>query len=393
MLDTTRRCQLECWYCHSSSGPDYRGPTLDPGLIPEIFDTADRLRVFDIGVTGGEPTMWPGLLPLLEHSRRLQFAALHLITNGLSTPPNVLAAIESANLSRICVSLDGVADVHDRNRGAGMFEQTMRGIRELRRVNDNVTVISVIDGTNHMRWLELTEQLAELGVAQHHLTPVCFAGHAMGDYHGLSADQFAEVHSAVLHKPNQLPGITVRFNDTLVYPPAARTMAIHQFTEIWKGWMRIVRPDGDVRTVMRAWGRSWRADETTGNLSDLQLSEILTSRARTAAPFTRPEEVARKFHLGADAPMILADLDDICAVEKRDRPLHPAITGRAIPAPQPLGTTLDDLTRALRSTPDRYRLRREDGFTMVFDTVSHDLVLLEAHEAATLDAELRAVPA
>ncbi len=175
-LDTTRRCQLRCWYCHSSSGPGYRGPVLDTDTVPEILQTAEELRVFELTITGGEPTLWPGLVPLLEQSARSRFTGLTLITNGLATPRRVLRAMESAAMLRVCVSLDGVAEVHDRTRGAGTYERTMRGIRDLCAVHENVTVISVVDATNHDRWPELTATLADLGVRAHHLTPVCTAG-------------------------------------------------------------------------------------------------------------------------------------------------------------------------------------------------------------------------
>ncbi|MFG1796721.1 radical SAM protein [Nocardia sp. NPDC049149] len=391
-LDTTRRCQLSCWYCHSSSGPEYRGPEIDPAVIPDLLETADQLRTFEITVTGGEPTMWPGLVPLLEQSARLEFASLLLITNAMATPPRVLRAMESANLSRICVSLDGIGEVHDRNRGGGAYERVLRGIRELRKVNDNLAVISVVDSTNHTRWPELTRLLAEEGVAAHHLTPVCTAGHALSNYRGLSAQQFAQVHALVEQVVEEVPEVALLFNDELVHPLTSRTMGIHQFTENWKGWHRIVRPDGDVRTQIRAWGRTWRTDESIGNLNSAPLSHILRAPAQQVSAFTRTEEVARKFRIGADAPLILTDIHDVGAVERGARAAPVPDLAGDIPVPSALGVDVDELGHTVRRCPSRYRLREdEDGFALLFNTHSHQVHVLGDDDYCYLAPDLTEV--
>ncbi|MEV5832862.1 radical SAM protein [Nocardia sp. NPDC052112] len=395
LLDTTRRCQLTCWYCHSSSGPNYRGPTLETDTIPEVFDAAEQMRTFDVTITGGEPTLWPGLIAALENSYRFTFTSLQLITNALAPSRRILRAIESANLSRICVSLDGIGDVHETNRGPGTYARTLRGIRELATATDNITVISVIDATNHQRWPELTRTLAELGVSQHHLAPVCFAGHAMTDYRGLTAQQFAEVAEDAESLSAQLPaGFILRFNDTLVRAPRSRTMSLYQMTETWKGWHVIVRPDGDVRTAVRAWGRSWRADETQGNLHRAPLTTIARPQGATPTPFSRPEELARKFHLNATDPLILADIADV-AVQDRH---HEHTPGSVHSAPSPdigvapdLGIDLTELRNRIRANPSTYRFRAEAGFALLFNTRSHDVHILDHTETASLATELAGV--
>lgn len=390
-LDTTRRCPLSCWYCHSSSGPDYRGPEIDPNQIPGIFDAAEENRIFEITITGGEPTMWPGLVPMLEQSPRLEFSSLLLITNALATPPRLLRAIESANLSRICVSLDGVGPVHDRNRGPGTYERTIQGIRELRKVHDNLAVISVIDRRNYTLWPDLTKVLAELGITAHHLTPVCTAGNALNDYHGLTADQFAHVHQKARKVAAEVPQMAILFNDELVHPLNSRTMGIHQFTENWKGWHRIVRPDGDVRTQIRAWGRTWRSDESLGNINQQSLSRILSAPVQVSA-FTRTEEVARKFQIAADASTILADLAEIHAVENRQtvRPTGPVLD--TVPVPDSLGIDVADLSEHVSRSPRDFRIREENGFAMLFDTQSHEIHVLTDTEYLSLAAEMVGVP-
>lgn len=391
LLDTTRRCQLNCWYCHSSSGPDYRGPVLDGEAIPELFDAVERLRVLEVTITGGEPTLWSGLVSALGDSHRLEFTSLQLITNALTLTPAVLRAIEASNLSRICVSLDGVAEVHDANRGAGSRAKTLRGIRDLRTVNGNITVISVLDATNHDRWPELTGELIELGVSQHHLAPVCFAGHAMNEYRGLSAEQFNQIATRTEQMSAELPpGFILRFNDTLLRAPRSRTMALSQMTETWKGWHVVVRPDGDVRTAVRAWGRSWRANETHGNIGHDRLESVLGPRAQAIPAFSRAEEVARKFHLGATDPLILTDITQVAVAESAHVEVADgqfATVQGSVVAPD-LGVDIAVLGAAVRAKPEAYRLRQEAGFVLLFDTRSHEISILAQGEVRELARDL-----
>lgn len=394
IIDTTRRCPLTCWYCHSSSGPNYRGPEIHPARVPEIFDAAERVRAFDVTVTGGEPTLWEGLLPLLDASRKLSYASLQLITNGLTLSTRVLEAIRRANLSRVCVSLDGVEAVHTSSRGNGTWRRTIDGIRRLRDVINNITVISVLDNGNYNRWPELTQMLPGLGVSQHHLAPVCFAGHAMDEYRGLNERQFAEARRTVDELTAVLPeGFTLRFNDSMVSGMRTRRMSLQQFTEVYKGWSVIVRPNGDVRTAVRAWGRTWRADELCGNINDTPLARILDESARATrhaatATFSRREEVARKFHVGATEQSIATDMQEVRAVET-GMAVTPANDRRALPVPpSELGIDLRTLQTRVAQRPGAYRLRREGGFALLFDTISHELCVLTEQETAKLDGAL-----
>ena len=232
IADVTRRCNLSCWYCHSSSGPSYKGPELTSEDVRNIYQAAETRQVFDISLTGGEPTMWPVLAEAMEQSRTLVYPALLLITNATALSEQKLEILKRGNLKRVCVSLDGESEVHDTNRGRGTFERTLGGILALREIVDDVTVISVLDKSNCDKWWILTERLARMGVSQQHLAPVSFAGGAMSDYRGLTKDQFALVRRKVEEVKKELPaGFILRFNDILVNGPEGDTISLHSFTE------------------------------------------------------------------------------------------------------------------------------------------------------------------
>ncbi|MDP3900175.1 MAG: radical SAM protein [bacterium] len=390
IIDVTRRCNLSCWYCHSTSGPEYRGPEIDVTRIPNIFDTAEQLKVFEITITGGEPILWRGLPLLMENSHRLEFTKLQIITNATLISTEIVKILRRANLSRICVSLDGVEHLHAKNRGKGMYEQTIAGIQRLREVVDNITVISVLDNLNCSYWSELTEVLIKAGVKQHHLAPVCFSGNAMERYRGLSQQQFAEVREQVEAISRSLPdGYLVAFNDSLVNGLRSRYMTLQIFTEQFKGWHIVIRPTGQVNTSVNGWGRSWRAVAMIGDINQAPLSQLIQGYSATInealrTQFSHSEEIRRKFHVSATQEDVLSDITDVRCTETGfgTDTCDAQISRQAdeIVLPAALGINLDDLKILIAANPDRYRLRREDGFWLLFDTTTFNVCILNNQE-------------
>lgn len=398
-LDTTRKCNLSCWYCHASAGPFYKGPAVSADKVPEILTTAEAMRCFDINVTGGEPLMWQGLEALADASQDLGFTSLQIITNATTVTDRTLAILErTKNLKRIIVSLDGLEDSHDRNRGKGMYQRTITNLQRLKDVVDNITVISVLDQNSHIGWQELTELLMQIGVRQHHLTPVCFTGHAMNGFDGLTQDQFTKIkmEADAMNTHIDPSQFLLVFNDTLVNEMTSRTLNMHKFVERFKGWLTIVRPDGNVRTNICTWGRTWRFDETLGNINETPLTRIFDGYGPKVTNwlqhrFTTEEEVTRKFHIGDNIELIQQDIAEVgasnqdvaVAISEREyEELDEIVIGHL-----PLfdyGQTLDAFKPIFTANRGQYRLRKENGFGFLFDTVTSKVSILSEEEYEAL---------
>lgn len=397
-LDTTRRCNLSCWYCHASSGRNYEGPEISAEKVPEILSTAEKLQLFDINVTGGEPFMWRGLEALSDASQDLDFVSLQIITNATTVSDHTLALLErTKNLKRIIVSIDGLKETHDRNRGEGMYQRTITNLQRLKDVVPNITVISVLDQYSYHDWQALTELLMKIGVSQHHLTPVCFTGHAMNEFHGLSEADFSKIKMQFDAMKAQIDPskFLLVFNDTLINKTTSRTINMHKFVERFKGWLTIVRPDGNVRTNICTWGRTWRFDETLGNINETSLHQILEGYGPIVTNwllhrFTTEEEVTRKFHIGGDDALIQQDIEEVDAAnknnalsisEREQNQLDDIIIDHL-----PLfdDEALENFQLAFRANRERYRLRAESGFAFMFDTITSKVSILTMEEYTKL---------
>jgi sulfatase maturation enzyme AslB (radical SAM superfamily) len=403
IADTTRKCNLNCWYCHSTSGPFYKGPELTGRDIVNIYEASEKAKVFDITLTGGEPTLWKGLGDAMDASRDLQYPALQLITNATVLSESKLRTLKRGKLNRILVSLDGDKETHEQNRGQDSYGRTLKGIRALRGVVDNITIISVIDNTNFDRWPELTQALIDMGIKQHHLSPVCFAGGAMEIYKGLTNEQFAFVRKTVDRIiPNLPDDFSLIFNDILINKSRTRSLSTNSFGEKYKGWHFVVRPDGKVNVAVRAWGRSWRENETLGNLKEESLAEMIerTSDLRKIVvdkKFESDEERRRKFHLGdLSKSEIEGDRQDVKFVESGNvKPIYEKLKNTNDDECEndeifylPLQDSPQKIAEMLISRPERYRLRSEDGFGFLFDRQTFNITMLRQDEFDEINKKL-----
>jgi cyclic pyranopterin phosphate synthase len=108
-VSLTDRCNLRCTYCMPAEGlpwlPSER--LLTDGEIVRLVGVAVRLLgVTEVRLTGGEPTLRPGLAELVARLAALRpRPQLSLTTNGLSLA-RLAAGLRSAGLDRVNVSLD-----------------------------------------------------------------------------------------------------------------------------------------------------------------------------------------------------------------------------------------------------------------------------------------------
>ena len=125
----TRRCNLKCIHCYSSSrNIRYKNElTMDEGknLISDLAAFRSPVILF----SGGEPLMREDLPELVEFAVDQGMRAV-ISTNGTLLTKKTVNILKKTGISYIGVSLDGMEKTHDRFRGVeGAFEMTIKGIR------------------------------------------------------------------------------------------------------------------------------------------------------------------------------------------------------------------------------------------------------------------------
>ena len=113
-LHPSRRCNLRCRHCYSSSGP-WVPDTTDLDVLRRIVTAAPGLGYDVLAVSGGEPLLFPHLRPILELARELGMRTT-VTTNGLLLTPRRLAELQGL-VDVLAISVDGQPGSHDWLRG------------------------------------------------------------------------------------------------------------------------------------------------------------------------------------------------------------------------------------------------------------------------------------
>jgi uncharacterized protein len=120
----TGRCNQHCLYCHASAqGEEHRELDMSRETARKALDLAFKTpnRYLSIEFQGGEPLLnWPVVKYVIEEARRREAASgkeleLKIVTN-LTLLTEAIYRFLIDNKVGLSTSLDGPADLHDRNR-------------------------------------------------------------------------------------------------------------------------------------------------------------------------------------------------------------------------------------------------------------------------------------
>ena len=198
----TRRCNLACAHCYSSSGPNVREELALSLLLPCVEDAA-RLGYTQLAVSGGEPLLYRGLARLLAHARSAGMQTT-MTTNGMLASYSRWMPIAPL-VDVLAVSIDGRPEEHDRMRGqAGAFERTLANFEVLR--DSGVAFGFIFTLTQHnVDSLEFVVRLAaEQGARGVQVHPLTLHGRALDGMAQARPDAFELV--AALCEAHRLGG-------------------------------------------------------------------------------------------------------------------------------------------------------------------------------------------
>lgn len=315
VTDVINNCNLGCHYCHPMQG-GWGGEMLSADQVGNVLQASEDRSLLEVTLTGGEITMHPEFEQIMDGTHRLGKTALSIVTNATKITPEIVDQIARSRVDRVCVSIDGPdAQTHNSRRGRN-FDIVMGGLRDLQETGKPITAISVVHKQNYKKLPELSEMLANEGLAdEHHMCAACYSGAArrVYDRFALGEDEFHATQAMVDEAFDDLKtnGLYTTFNS---YWPAMgqrgraqdfepRTMTSIQFSEQSKNIYGIVRPNGDVRLTTASWGRETVGNAVVGNLNEDNARVLLERvddiyRLGRVRQLPRAIEAGHKFHVG-----------------------------------------------------------------------------------------------
>jgi radical SAM protein with 4Fe4S-binding SPASM domain len=179
-LHVTNACNLSCSHCLVDSSPNGI-PGEKTGFWLRTIDQARALGVTRFYITGGEPFLRNDLFDLI--ARITAEAELVVLTNAIPLRGKRLKKLSECDSSRLTlqISLDGpTAAINDPIRGAGSFDATLRGIKEVIGLGFKPTLTTVVTRANVAFLPEMVELAASLGIKNIHLLLSHHLGRSIG---------------------------------------------------------------------------------------------------------------------------------------------------------------------------------------------------------------------
>src|SRR5512136_458640 len=150
--NVTRRCNLKCVHCYSSSQNILYSDELTTQEGKRLIDDLAASGSPVLLLSGGEPLMRQDLPELAQYAVDKGMRVV-ISTNGTLITKKLAKVFSDIGLSYIGVSLDGLREVHDSFRGVkGAFDKTLRGIRNARDAGIKVGIRFTVSRKN---WQEI----------------------------------------------------------------------------------------------------------------------------------------------------------------------------------------------------------------------------------------------
>ena len=149
-LGITQACNMRCQYCsirqsyntydniHGLSSDDWK----------KIIKKLSELGVFQIGFTGGEPTLRKDLVELAEYVTQLN-CTFNLTTNCWNVSEQLIMDLKNAGMRQCQVSLDShIPEINDLLRNKGSFDRVIKTVKLMQKHDIIVGIDCVVSNNN-----------------------------------------------------------------------------------------------------------------------------------------------------------------------------------------------------------------------------------------------------
>ena len=160
-IAVTNACNARCRFCNFPRVPTANRVMADRERLLRGLASLKQAGIDYLCFTGGEPLLYPALLPALRRAREMAINTI-LCTNGALLTPEYIQSLQAVGLETLIISMDAPSDAqHDDHRGLpGLTAHIREMVPRLRRAGLNpvasVTLSRMVNDLGAMtRFLEV----------------------------------------------------------------------------------------------------------------------------------------------------------------------------------------------------------------------------------------------
>ena len=171
-ISLTEVCNMACTYCVTSLSDHKRAP--DELGADEMLSLVRMLKehagIEKVRLTGGEPLLYPNLIPVISGIREMGISSIGLTTNGQLLARKAKALVE-AGLKNVNLSLDSLDPENFKRMGrVGKLRKTLEGVEACLKYGLKVKVnMVVVKGENDDEIVKMLEYGVTRGVEVRYL--------------------------------------------------------------------------------------------------------------------------------------------------------------------------------------------------------------------------------
>jgi len=164
-LELTSKCNLRCLHCYAEAGRAVRDNNLSTDDYKRIIKEASDLGWKSIQFTGGEATLYPDLIELLDYAKACGFEFIELYTNAFNLQERLLDFIVQNDIKVATSFYSYNSKTHDSiTQCRGSFEQTSSNIQKMVKLKIPLRVAIIKLRHNQDDAEKTVEYLVGLGV-------------------------------------------------------------------------------------------------------------------------------------------------------------------------------------------------------------------------------------
>ena len=192
----TRRCNLRCRHCYTTSADVSFPGELSHEQAMGVLDDLKGFGIPALILSGGEPLSRFDFFELAERAKALNFRHLSLSTNGTLINAGNADRLADLGFDYVGISLDGIGATNDWFRGLdGAFEAALEGVRQLLARKVKVGLRFTITEDNAEQLPAMMDLCDREGVDKFYLSHLVYAGR--GDKHRGEDTEHARTKAAM----------------------------------------------------------------------------------------------------------------------------------------------------------------------------------------------------